>query len=988
MKESEKKQVLINPAVELPAHYIDNPAFNFYAAACAYKQLSPGMGNLNFVDAFADGDILKKEGRVRFGAANKKLIQKVDAHGAGTAMIIYTSFHRAEGLYNRDLFELIDLLGSRGIEITLLDLYDSTTHYLGFHQERLKQACRFIRKVVIRYLPAGALGVPRFPIQMAGIYGDWLEKARKTGTIKDNRPGARIFPYQSSFGCPYQCLFCKKRPEQWTGLPARTVLDDLDYLKNLGYDRIFVTDPYANFDKDRFKAILSGCADKKIGLHFVNGLGLGHLDTDTVCLLKHTTQIVSLSPESLLDPELTRLKKPFDRQTALEKIEMITALGLPAHLHFIIGLPGQNREAVNRSLMEIWRLYRQNPFIPRIQQYRSRDDLFISQNKRENIYPSFSPGHSRDPWLQTAHCCFDAKVNARRTEKIIINVSYRCNNRCRFCAVADRQRTDGDFSRQKDLILDAYKQGIRRLDIDGGEPFLYERLFDLLDTARNYAAVTVTTNGRMLAYKGLAQRLSDYPNVGVLISVHGPDKNIHDRETNSPGSFQQTVRGITNAVKTVSRVGINTTVTRHNYHSLPGIAEMVRKIGIKVFNIQWYTPFGNVDRSLVPPDDALAIIRDLIATYNGSMKINMINFLYCQAPDLFGHMIGDHGKADRKMLFVDGSIVNLSDFLKEKRIITKQCVECEYKILCNGFWNYGDGRGRERVALLDIIPGYACNRNCVFCALPEKLRSSNPTTREIIRKLESAVAVYCPEKARIGGGEPTIRKDLFKIMGWLKRNGAPHITVQTNGLRLADPRYLDHLILAGADKINISLPAYDEVSLAGLTGVKGSLALIQRAIQNILGRDIGLALDILLTKTAVTRLDDMVSTLSAMGADTFNFWFISIEEHIKPHLSRCVPRMSEASEALIRIFNKYGDLSLLSYYIPFCFFPDHVAYVWHPADENAFVVTPEKSFFLEQGRIDLGVKTKRCSGCRYADNCFGIRENYLEVFGDSEIHPI
>ncbi|MCG8553256.1 MAG: radical SAM protein, partial [Desulfobacterales bacterium] len=761
-----------------------------------------------------------------------------------------------------------------------------------------------------------------------------------------------------------------------------------DHLKNLGYGRIFVTDSYANFDKARFKAILSACADKKIGLHFVNGLGLRHLDKETVCLLKHTVQSISLSPESLLDPELTRLKKPFDRQTALEKIRMAKALGLPAHLHFILGLPGQSREEVNRSLTEIWRLYRQSPFIPRIQQYRSRQDLFISQNRQENIYPAFSPRHSRDPWLRTAHGCFDAKVNARGRQKIIINVSYRCNNRCRFCAVADRQRRDGDFFQQKNLILDAYKQGIRRLDIDGGEPFLYDRLFDLLDTARHYTAVTITTNGRMLAYKKLAQRLSDYPNLGVLISLHGPNETIHDRETNSPGSFRQTVQGIANAAKTVSSIGINTTVTRHNYHSLPGIAGMVQNLGIKVFNIQWYAPFGNVDPSLVPPDDALTIIRDLIATCNGAMEINMINFLYCQAPDLFGHMIGDHGKADRKMLFVDGSLVNLSGFLKEKRIITKQCAECEYKIVCNGFWNYGNGRGREPLALLDIIPGYACNRNCVFCALPQNLRSNNPATPEIIRKLEPAVAVYRPERARIGGGEPTIRKDLFRIMGWLKQNGVPHITVQTNGLRLADPEYLGHLIRAGADKINISLPAYDEAALAGLTGVKGSLALIQRAIQDILGRGMDLALDILLTKTAVARLDDMVATLSAMGAGTFNFWFISIEDHIKPRRSRFVPKMSQASEALIRVFNKYEDLSLLAYYIPFCFFPDHLANVWHPADENAFVVTPEKSFFLEQGRIDRGVKTKRCAGCRYADTCFGIRENYLEVFGDSEIHPI
>ncbi len=133
------------------------------------------MKNLKFVDAFADGDIVKKEGRIRFGAANEELIQTIDDHGPGTAMIVYTSFHRARLVQPRS-FCPARIIGRRGISITLLDLYDSTTHYLGFHQEQLKQACRFIRKVVVRYLPAGAAGVPAFPIQMAGIYGDWLDK--------------------------------------------------------------------------------------------------------------------------------------------------------------------------------------------------------------------------------------------------------------------------------------------------------------------------------------------------------------------------------------------------------------------------------------------------------------------------------------------------------------------------------------------------------------------------------------------------------------------------------------------------------------------------------------------------------------------------------------------------------------------------------------------------------------------------------------------
>jgi hypothetical protein len=51
-------------------------------------------------------------------------------------------------------------------------------------------------------------------------------------------------------------------------------------------------------------------------------------------------------------------------------------------------------------------------------------------------------------------------------------------------------------------------------------------------------------------------------------------------------------------------------------------------------------------------------------------------------------------------------------------------------------------------------------------------------------------------------------------------------------------------------------------------------------------------------------------------------------------------------------------------------------------------VTPNGSFRLELGEIDLGVKTPRCRGCRYERRCFGVRPGYVERFGDAEIVPV
>jgi hypothetical protein len=65
-----------------------------------------------------------------------------------------------------------------------------------------------------------------------------------------------------------------------------------------------------------------------------------------------------------------------------------------------------------------------------------------------------------------------------------------------------------------------------------------------------------------------------------------------------------------------------------------------------------------------------------------------VNFLYCMAPDLAGHMMGDFFKEARHMLFCSGELVNLADYLSTRRYKTAKCGACEFSIICRGFWRY------------------------------------------------------------------------------------------------------------------------------------------------------------------------------------------------------------------------------------------------------------------------------------------------------------
>ena len=109
------------------------------------------------------------------------------------------------------------------------------------------------------------------------------------------------------------------------------------------------------------------------------------------------------------------------------------------------------------------------------------------------------------------------------------------------------------------------------------------------------------------------------------------------------------------------------------------------------------------------------------------------------------------------------------------------------------------------------------------------------------------------------------------------------------------------------------------------------------------------------------------------------------------HEELLVPRLSEVTPHLLAALDAADALGLQGaevYYVPYCFLPGREQQVWHPADEAALVVTPQSTFRLEMGAIDLGVKTARCQGCLFEPRCFGVRPSYLEHFGDDEIRPV
>ncbi len=121
-----------------------------------------------------------------------------------------------------------------------------------------------------------------------------------------------------------------------------------------------------------------------------------------------------------------------------------------------------------------------------------------------------------------------------------------------------------------------------------------------------------------------------------------------------------------------------------------------------------------------------------------------------------------------------------------------------------------DGYGRcidyIRISVTD-----RCNLRCVYC-MPEagvpSVSHKEILSFDEIRHLAEIFAKLGIRKIKLTGGEPLVRKDLSKLVKFLKETpGIEKVTITTNGVLLAEQ--MEALAAAGIDGINLSLDALD-----------------------------------------------------------------------------------------------------------------------------------------------------------------------------------
>jgi len=596
-------------------------------------------------------------------------------------------------------------------------------------------------------------------------------------------------PVLTSRGCPYRCVHCSSNPgSRRDGVqiaPKTQRRYSAQYLDRLftdlvsrGVRRVHLLDELVNVNEAHFDAVLDLLRKHHLAFEIPNGLRADYLLPRHLERMHERLTTLSVSAESGVQKVVDRIvDKQLDLGAIREAAANAKAAKVPLLVHFMIGLPGETPEDIRGTLEFALDLREQHGALPSVQfatplPGTRLSRLAVEPLVGEAVVGEAVVGETRAPrrlpvvrdWgplfqqvpstetaafdadhLRKARVAYERRMRAADGPKrVIVNLTYRCNNRCPFCTTGTQARPEPDFTALRAELVAQRRLGATALSIDGGEPTLSDKLFALVAFGRKigYRSIEVTTNGRMASYPAYAERLLRSGVSAISVSIHGPDAETHTAHVGDPEAFEQTLSGVRNLVRAGGRsvgtlspsggrsvgtlspsdgrsvgtlspsdgrsvgtlspsdggvsgvapvdVGVKITLTRKNQHRLFETASLVEALGVRRLEVLLLTPFGPETPTLAPDlDAAVPEIERTLRAFQSRLEIRIHHLPPCYLPEHEEALSADTEELAGRLCTSDADVDVLA-YLRDRRKKKPICATCPLAITCLGFYEMTD----------------------------------------------------------------------------------------------------------------------------------------------------------------------------------------------------------------------------------------------------------------------------------------------------------
>lgn len=291
---------------------------------------------------------------------------------------------------------------------------------------------------------------------------------------------------------------------------------------------------------------------------------------------------------------------------------------------------------------------------------------------------------------------------------------------------------------------------------------------------------------------------------------------------------------------------------------------------------------------------------------------------------------------------------------------------------------------KKKKALIKV--GYICNNNCIFCwtdRFKDKVKV-NSTTKEILKKIDFAQGIGVSTLI-LTGGEPTIRKDLFKICKYIKEKGF-FLGLGSNGRIFSYEGVLERLIKENLTFLHISFLSNKKQIHNNITQTK-SFEQSTKGIKKAINYGLNPIINLVVQKQNMNYLKETIDFLIGLGVKIIRISLVEPAGKAKKNI-QVLPEVATASLKIAEAMEYGRSRGIYIGFdgLPLCFikrkdlFTDlrrmGIVYI-----SEAF----EKKFYP----VDHDNRTKlpACKNCRIKE-CPGIYKGYIDLLGKEKINEV
>lgn len=306
----------------------------------------------------------------------------------------------------------------------------------------------------------------------------------------------------------------------------------------------------------------------------------------------------------------------------------------------------------------------------------------------------------------------------------------------------------------------------------------------------------------------------------------------------------------------------------------------------------------------------------------------------------------------------------------------------------------------EKLLIIDATT--KCNQKCLFC-FEKDIHFTKPDLsldkiKKIILKSKKDKFNY----VNFIGGEIT-------LVGWLPeairfiRSNEMGVGIVTNGTILSSRDYVEKLLKAGLNHIELSFHSHIPKDDYRITGFKNGLKLRKEALENIIDlrkdkKDFFLYVNIVVNGINYRYLNKIAKFLKNYNIDYLDIKVLRITDNIKD--KNIIPRFGNIKKHLesVMAFLKNKKMPFKFENIPLCFIEPryyvnsmNLVKVLENNKTGGYgfyydnIDKEDMDFDVFDGKNDL---CDKCTDCMMGKFCSRPQKEYLEIFGNKEFEPI